>query len=160
MPESTTAATLARLDRILAGQPARQLFVLGDLLHDAAGLGPAVVDALTAWRHRLGSLDVVLVRGNHDRRAGDRRRRCGIQIMEEPARLADLHLCHELDSGARDRFVLAGHVHPAFRLRGRRGAVRLPCFWFRSGGAILPGLRRIPPVPARSCPAPRRPPPI
>jgi len=138
VPESTTAATLARLDRILAGQPARQLFVLGDLLHDAAGLGPAVVDALIAWRHRHGSLDVVLVRGNHDRRAGDPPARCGIRVVDEPAPLADLHLCHEPDSGARDRFIVAGHVHPAFRLRGRHGAVRLPCFWFRSGSAILP----------------------
>lgn len=104
MPESTTAATLARLD-VAESWPASRLvglFVLGDLLHDAAGLGPAVVDALTAWRHRHGSLDVVLVRGNHDRRAGDPPARCGIRIMEEPARLADLHLCHEPDSGARD----------------------------------------------------------
>ena len=138
VPESTTAATLARLDRILAGQPARQLFVLGDLLHDAAGLGASVIDALTAWRHRHGSLDVVLVRGNHDRKAGDLPARCGIRVVDDSARLADLHLCHEPDSGARDRFTLAGHVHPAFRLRGRHGAVRLPCFWFRSGGAVLP----------------------
>jgi DNA ligase-associated metallophosphoesterase len=137
VPESTTAATLARLDRILACLPVRRLFVLGDLLHDAQARNPLVIDALAAWRDAYGPLDVVLVRGNHDRAAGDPPACCGIRVADEPVRLADLRLCHEPGDGD-EAFMLAGHVHPAFRLRGRRDALRLPCFWFRAGGAVLP----------------------
>jgi metallophosphoesterase superfamily enzyme len=37
------------------------------------------------------------------------------------------------------RYVLAGHVHPAVRLRGPgRQHERLPCFWIRREGAVLP----------------------
>jgi metallophosphoesterase superfamily enzyme len=36
------------------------------------------------------------------------------------------------------RYVLAGHLHPAYRLAGRRDAVRLPCFWFGAKVGVLP----------------------
>ncbi|HPU50541.1 MAG TPA: ligase-associated DNA damage response endonuclease PdeM [Burkholderiaceae bacterium] len=141
VPEATTAATLARLDRLLAHLPARQLLVLGDLLHDAIAQHPRVIDALTAWRHAHRSLDVVLVRGNHDRRAGDPPAHCAIRVVDEPAALAGLRLRHHPlppDSPGAEGFAVSGHLHPAIRLRGRHGAVRLPCFWFRAASLVLP----------------------
>src|SRR5512144_2160135 len=71
VPAGTTEGTLARIDATLARTGAARLVFLGDFLHARQGRSAATVAALGAWRERHGELDVVLVRGNHDRRAGD-----------------------------------------------------------------------------------------
>ena len=35
-------------------------------------------------------------------------------------------------------YALAGHVHPAVRLRGEGESLRLPCFWFGARYGVLP----------------------
>ena len=34
--------------------------------------------------------------------------------------------------------MLAGHLHPAYRVTGRNDSVRLPCFWFGVRVGVLP----------------------
>ena len=36
------------------------------------------------------------------------------------------------------RYVIAGHLHPAYRISGRVDSLRLPCFWVRERYAVLP----------------------
>src|SRR5690606_14539343 len=47
------------------------------------------------WRARHRKVDVVLVRGNHDSRAGDPPARCGIEVVNPGHRVAGLRLLHE-----------------------------------------------------------------
>jgi DNA ligase-associated metallophosphoesterase len=154
VPEATTAATLARLDALVDSMRPLALCVLGDLLHSPAAQAPTVIDALAAWRARHGNLRVVLVRGNHDDRAGDPPAHCRIEVVEEPWRFAGLELRHEPDPNLlTERLVtgiapegeiaepvhsISGHLHPVIRLRGRADALRLPCFWTRGRCTVLP----------------------
>ena len=71
LPRGSTAADLARLTSILRETGARRLVVLGDFLHAAAGRVAALDRAFRAWRDEHAAVDVMLVRGNHDDRAGD-----------------------------------------------------------------------------------------
>src|SRR6478752_4639680 len=72
LPPGTTTDDLARLDRALARTGARRLILLGDLFHARAGRhAAATLVTVAAWRSAHPSLDVLLVRGNHDRSAGD-----------------------------------------------------------------------------------------
>src|SRR5947208_5965652 len=71
LPGGTTAADLDRLADLIVRHQARRLFLLGDLVHARAGLTPNTLAALAAWRDRLPSVEIILVRGNHDRRSGD-----------------------------------------------------------------------------------------
>lgn len=146
VPAGPTAATLRRLDALLDDCGARRLVVLGDLLHARPAQAPATVDALHAWRRGRAALECVLVRGNHDDRAGDPPAALGIGTVDAPSPLGPFVLCHEPLGDAApaggpraDGYRLAGHVHPAVRLHGRAGdSARLPCFAVGARETVLP----------------------
>lgn len=138
VPRGTTASSLARLDAALARTGATRVIFLGDLLHAKEGRSPETLRLLGEWRTACAALDVVLVRGNHDRAAGDPPESLGIACVDAPmleGPFAFTHHPRDIDG----RYGFAGHVHPAVRLRGRgRQYERLPCFWARERGMVLP----------------------
>jgi DNA ligase-associated metallophosphoesterase len=149
VPTGPTEATLHRLGELVDGCGAQRLVVLGDLLHGRTAQQSATVSALHAWRRGRGALEIVLVRGNHDDRAGDPPAALGIEVVDALARLGPFALSHEPrpapgePSTARGEPVagyrLAGHLHPAVRLHGRAGdSLRLPCFRIGPDEAVLP----------------------
>ncbi len=147
VPE-TAEADLARLFRLIERTGAERLVVLGDFFHAASAHCTPVLDALRRWRRRTVELAVVLVRGNHDRHAGDPPADLGIACVDEPWLLPEVALVHEpgpdaahdaaaLSEGERPR--IAGHLHPAARLRDVGGmSARLPCFVVDPACLILP----------------------
>jgi DNA ligase-associated metallophosphoesterase len=137
VPESA-AADLTRLNRALERTGASRLALLGDFLHARAGRALAVLAAIAAWRAAHPRLEVVLVRGNHDARAGDPPPAWGITAVNAPFVLGPFALCHYPDTPA-PAYILAGHLHPAVVLTGPgRQRERLPCFLIGPTRAILP----------------------
>jgi uncharacterized protein len=138
VPRGTTTGTLDRLsDAIVATAAARVVF-LGDLLHARDGRDPHTLERLSAWRHRWDDVDVLLVRGNHDRGAGDPPPEAGITCLAAPVRESPFVLAHhpKLDD---EGYVFAGHLHPAAVMRGAgRQRECLPCFWVRPRVMVLP----------------------
>ncbi len=138
VPEALTAADLGRLDRALERTGAVRLIILGDLLHARAGRAPAVLEAVAAWRAGRPALELLLVRGNHDRGAGDPPPAWGVRCVDEPHLLAPFALRH-LPEASPAGYVLAGHLHPAVALLGPgRQRERLPCFVVGPRLAVLP----------------------
>jgi DNA ligase-associated metallophosphoesterase len=138
VPEGTTAATIARLDLLLHATRARRIIFLGDFLHAREGRHPATLDSIDAWRAERAAVDMLLVRGNHDRRAGDPPQSLQIECVDGPHVDGPFALAHH-PSRVHDRYVLAGHLHPGARLYGAgRERARLPCFWFGAECAVLP----------------------
>lgn len=138
VPRGTTEATLARLDALLARHDCEQLIILGDFLHARAAQAPATLATLQAWRERHRPLKIVLIRGNHDRSAGDPPASLGIEVVSEPWLLEPFALQHEPHPHLTQP-VLAGHVHPVFILRGKaRQRLRLPCFLIDGQVSLLP----------------------
>lgn len=141
VPSGTTSEGLLRLDTLLAQTQAERIVFLGDLLHAATGRSAALLDAVTAWRRRHAALELLLVRGNHDRHAGDPPPAWQVRCVEEPyplPGLPGLALAHHPEP-APGVYVLAGHVHPAVVLLGRaRQRMRLPCFHFGPRVGLLP----------------------
>jgi DNA ligase-associated metallophosphoesterase len=142
VPAGPTQATLARLGALVDSCGAARLVVLGDLLHARPAQQPATVDALRAWRAARRALHCVLVRGNHDDRAGDPPADLGVDVVDAPSPLGPFALCHEPcreDDAATQGYRLAGHLHPAVRLHGRAGdSVRVPCFRVDARETVLP----------------------
>ncbi|CAM4041783.1 DEAD/DEAH box helicase [Pseudomonas reidholzensis] len=138
VPRGTTDATLARLDALLAAHDCQQLIILGDFLHARPARAPAIVAKLKAWRQRHAPLRIVLVRGNHDRHAGDPPAELNIDVQDQPWLQEPFALQHEPASNSTHP-VIAGHVHPAFILRGKgRQRLRLPCFLIEDKVSLLP----------------------
>jgi DNA ligase-associated metallophosphoesterase len=136
-----TDATFADLDRLalaLAETGAERLAILGDLFHAKAGRSPHLFAAVADWLERHRSLDVLLVRGNHDRHAGDPPPAWGFRCESEPVADGPFALRH-MPEPTPDRYTLAGHVHPAVTLRGAgRQRLTLPAFVFGGRVGLLP----------------------
>ncbi len=100
----------------------------------------ATHDLFAAWRDRHAALEILLVRGNHDRSAGDPPPEWRIACVPEPHEAGTLALCHEPPDRTLDsRPALAGHLHPCVTLQGRGSArMNLPCFWVRPRVLVLP----------------------
>lgn len=139
LPEGALADDLHRLDAAIEKTAPRTLVILGDFFHARTGRGPRVTEKLKEWRVRHAGVEIVLLRGNHDRSAGDPPRALEIRVVgsvsfdglllrhKPPARL----------STSREAFI-AGHIHPAVRISALGERLHAPCFWFRSDGIILP----------------------
>jgi DNA ligase-associated metallophosphoesterase len=137
VPGGTTTENLQAIDALLAVYPTIQIVFLGDFLHARAAHAPATLAAMVEWRARNPSLALTLVRGNHDKHAGDPAAVLGIQMVDEPWLHGPFAFCHHPDL-ASDGYVLAGHVHPAFRISTRIDSIRLPCFVVGKTRMILP----------------------
>ena len=138
VPGGTTGEGLARLDAALRRTGAGEIVFLGDLFHARQGKSAAVLAEVREWRARHPALRLLLVRGNHDRGAGDPPADLGFEVADPPRASSPFIYAHhpEPDAGG---YVLAGHIHPAVVLRGRGGTrERLPCFHFARGVGILP----------------------
>lgn len=150
VPVSATDATLARLSRLIDALNATSVIVLGDWLHGPRALDPVVLSRLSDWRARHAATKITVVGGNHDASAGAMPASLDIDSVDEPFAAPDrsgLWLAHHperIDASDAEmheprRYLLAGHLHPALRLRSRADdSVRLPCWWFGSTIGVLP----------------------
>ena len=138
VPGGTTTEGLARLTRAIERVAPARLVILGDLFHAREGKAPATLAAAREWRARHAELPVTLVRGNHDRHAGDPPGELRIDCCDAPCAEPPFVLAHHpFDSP--HGYVLAGHVHPSVTLRGvGRQRQRLPCFHFGARRGVLP----------------------
>ena len=143
VPRGATAGDFGRLSALIERTRAERLVVLGDLLHAAAGRVAALDAAFRRWRAAHAALEVMLVRGNHDARAGDPPPTWGIAVVAEPYPLAPFVLCHE-PLVPRTGYALCGHVHPGVRITGHAyESARLPCFVIGQRRMLLPAFGRL-----------------
>ena len=138
VPRGTKTGSLSRLDAALSRTGAARIVFLGDFLHAREGREPETTRVVGEWRRRNGSIDMLLVRGNHDKRAGDPGPEIEIRCVDPPLAEPPFVFTHK-PAVSDDGYVLCGHVHPAARLTGPgRETVRLPCFWARPRTMVLP----------------------
>lgn len=141
VPGGTDETDRARLTRLLTAYGSRRLIVLGDFLH--APLDPASQEAceMELWTLSLDGIRIQVIAGNHDRGVCTGWRGSIDWIsgehLEPPFRFI-----HDDVSAYATRaaaFSLSGHVHPVIALKGlRKRAARVPVFWLRENGLILP----------------------
>lgn len=138
VPQGTTSQNLQRLNALLSTYPTEQLIFLGDFLHAPKSHAPATIAALRHWRAQHPQLRCILVRGNHDKQAGDPPASLNIETVDEPYLLGKLALQH-IPTPHATHHVIAGHIHPAFRLQGKaRQRLVLPCFYHQDNITLLP----------------------
>jgi DNA ligase-associated metallophosphoesterase len=135
VPEVMAQDDLAVLsDLIHEYQPEKILF-LGDLFHSDKN---ADWDWFAMWREQFPKLEIVLVRGNHDRHY----RELNVRLYDELTVGPFLMLHHPQNNECLQQsgqYTFCGHIHPGVKLTGRgRQAVTLPCFAFSAKQGILP----------------------
>jgi DNA ligase-associated metallophosphoesterase len=148
-PEGVTERDLERLTELVTSHKAKRLLILGDLIHAQDGLTPEETALFDTFRQQHLALSMVLIIGNHDRKAkvpeswhleqvrGDMHEGPFTFAHEYEARPAKKTSKQVAD--AVERYTLCGHIHPAVNLYGKaRQRERLPCFWVRNKYAVLP----------------------
>jgi DNA ligase-associated metallophosphoesterase len=138
LPSGTTTENVERLGRAIDKTGATQVVFLGDFLHSAQGRTASTLGRFSAWRDARKALELTIVRGNHDKKAGDPPDAWDVRCIEAGERLGPFVLNHEPGAARGGGYALAGHIHPAVRLSSGGESLRLPCFWFGSRYGVLP----------------------
>ena len=143
VPRGATQSDLARLTRLVARTGAGRVVILGDFFHARAGRVRALDASFVAWREQHAALEVTLVRGNHDRHAGDPPAHWNIACGADPHVLPPFIGVHH-PVAPPSGYALCGHVHPGVWIHGAGGeSARLPCFVLGARRAILPAFGRL-----------------
>lgn len=138
LPSGTTGENVQRLGRAIDRTHARHVVFLGDFLHSAEARAARTLQRFAAWREERRGVALTLVRGNHDRKAGDPPVEWNIECVEAGESFGPFVLNHEPGPSA-GGYALAGHIHPAVRLSAEgEASLRLPCFWFAKRHGVLP----------------------
>jgi DNA ligase-associated metallophosphoesterase len=141
VPEATFEAESSTLAELAIRKGAREIWVLGDLIHHPQGLDGPFREKLRRWVDSLAGVRMVLVPGNHDRAAREWAPNCGIALAPEGIRKGEFRFLHEAESG--EGFVWSGHTHPSLRIPELFGNRKLPCFLLRRNEAHLPAYSRL-----------------
>ena len=138
VPQGTTSNNLQRLNALINRYDVEQIIFLGDFLHAPKSHAVSTLAALRNWRLKLASMQCTLIRGNHDLRAGDPPPDLDFTVVSEPYLLDDFALQH-IPKPHPTHHVIAGHVHPVFRLVGKgRQSITLPCLYHSQEMTLLP----------------------
>jgi uncharacterized protein len=133
LPPYDTRETLTRLEAEVAALSPALIVLLGDTFHDRRSEGRLAQDDAERLRLLAAGRRLVWVVGNHD---ADGPQRLPGEARAE-LRLGGLMLRHEPQPGPQAG-ELAGHLHPAAKVRAPRGVVRRRCFITDGERAILP----------------------
>lgn len=136
LPTGVLEDDLARLSQALRVTQAQRLLLVGDLVHSRRGITPAVTERITAWRAGH-DVEMVLVRGNHDRHLKLLPPEWRMDVLEEHADEGPFRFSHHPEP-ATGRYSWAGHLHPVLRLSSGADRLRLPCFHLGPSVGILP----------------------
>jgi hypothetical protein len=135
LPPGVLEDDLARLSAALRATGARRLLLVGDLVHSLRSLTREVVTSVAAWRSGH-DVEMVLVRGNHDRRL-ELPPTWSMELVESHLDLGPFRFSHHPEP-AEGHYVWAGHIHPTVRLDTGADRLRLPCFHLSAGVGVLP----------------------
>ncbi len=135
LPTGSTTNDFERLDALLARTQARQLVILGDLLHGSIADDAAWLTAFTRWREKHWKLALRVARGNHDRAVsalGPWLDECAESLALGPT------CCRHMIDIELEAWQLAGHVHPCIRVNAPGIRERVALFWIHRHTFTLP----------------------
>jgi uncharacterized protein len=140
VPAGSDEDDRAALKQLVRESNAERLIILGDFLHAPLAADSPDAQELESWSRSFGSLHILVIAGNHDRGAArpwTSIEWCDGELWEPPFRF--VHDASELRGSNVADFSISGHIHPVMKLGSlRRPGLRVPVFWQRPGGLVLP----------------------
>jgi DNA ligase-associated metallophosphoesterase len=133
LPPYDTRETLDRLEAEVAALSPATVVLLGDTFHDRRSEDRLPGDDAERLRALATGLRLIWVIGNHDADGPQRLPGDAVDELE----LEGLIFRHEPQAGPQPGEV-AGHLHPAAKVRASKGSVRRRCFVTDAERAILP----------------------
>jgi DNA ligase-associated metallophosphoesterase len=137
VPASMYASDLLKLGHLINQLDPAKVFILGDLFHVGHNND---VDLFKSWKDAYREIDIILIKGNHDRFDAGKSSELGIEIIDEYILNGKFLLRHVPGNLPNDGLLtISGHIHPAVRIFGKgKQSVVLSCFHLSKHTLILP----------------------
>ncbi|MEM7259111.1 MAG: ligase-associated DNA damage response endonuclease PdeM [Pseudomonadota bacterium] len=136
VPAGISEHTLNTLIHAVDSSAAERLIILGDLLHATPGRSESWQAHFNAQLATRRNLHVQVIIGNHDSKTARDRVVADLnwqQSLHEPP-FVFTHEPHHDQRG----HVVAGHIHPVYKLTAGRRRLRAPVFWCRQHYTVMP----------------------
>ena len=101
---------LQRLELLVNHYQAKQLIVVGDLFHAEINTD---MDLFSSWRNNNPDLEIILIKGNHDRLKQEVYDSFDINCCQKQLDLEPFIFIHE-PANLKSQFLVSGHIHPEF----------------------------------------------
>jgi DNA ligase-associated metallophosphoesterase len=131
LPPYDTAATLARMERVIARYAPRAVIALGDSFHDGEGPDRMGENDRAALARLQGGREWMWILGNHDAAP-----RPGIGGRFIPVLALDRLVFRHEPTGAQGE--IAGHLHPLARVTAAGRAISRRCFASDGTRLVMP----------------------
>jgi DNA ligase-associated metallophosphoesterase len=147
VPQSLYKEDMQRLVAQIQYFKPTTMIVVGDMFHSHAN---KELDLFTKWRDDFPSLQILLVKGNHDILNRKWYSSAGIDIHEPTLKIGafcfqhDPGDCRTDEKGTYEKhYVFSGHIHPGITINGiGKQSLHFPCFYFTDTYCILPAFSR------------------
>ncbi|QSE96078.1 ligase-associated DNA damage response endonuclease PdeM [Fulvivirga lutea] len=135
VPQKANDRNIELLIGLLQQQKPERVIFLGDLFHSHYNSEWEVFGQVLK---AFPEMQFELVQGNHDIMSPYQYDKLKILVHKDQLQLSSLLLSHE-PLQEFEGYNLAGHIHPAVKLRGSaRQSLRLPCFHFGEKQGLMP----------------------
>lgn len=144
IPQNVYKEDLQRLVSLIQFFKPAQMIIVGDLFHSTVN---KELDLFIKWRNDFSSVNIRLVKGNHDILPDQWYENAGITVDHEQLELKDFtfrhDVCDELTDQASSSYCFSGHIHPGVSIRGlAKQSLHFPCFYFTNTYCVLPAFSR------------------
>jgi DNA ligase-associated metallophosphoesterase len=140
VPQNVYKEDLQRLVSLLHYFKPQKLIVVGDFFHSSAN---TELDWFRRWRESFLSLQIILVRGNHDILTDHWYADTAIDVVSPTLQIASFLFSHDQCKTESDVYSFCGHIHPGIVINGLgKQSLRFPCFYFGEQHCILPAFSK------------------
>lgn len=137
VPSTIAQSDLQRLSLLIEKYRPETLLVTGDMFHHGVNTD---IDDFASWRKQYTSLNLLLVKGNHDKLADADYAAMDIEIHEPSFCLGPFCFIHDAPKTNEEAlYPISGHIHPGVSIVGKaKQRLKFPCFYFGKDYAVLP----------------------
>jgi DNA ligase-associated metallophosphoesterase len=144
VPQNIYKEDLQRLVMSIQHFNPAQLIIVGDLFHSHEN---KELDWFKRWRADLSSVNIQLVKGNHDILHNQWYEEAGMIVHDEELVINDFSFRHDPISEPvahnSQPFSFTGHIHPGISIHGlAKQSLHFPCFYFTNEHCVLPAFSR------------------
>ena len=145
VPQSVFREDMQRLISLIQYFKPQKLIVVGDMFHSSAN---KELDLFKRWRADFESLEIKLVKGNHDILNRRWYAQSRIELFDSTLKISEFCFQHDpgecgKDDVGKNHYVFSGHIHPGITIHGSgKQTLKFPCFYFTDSFCILPAFSR------------------
>lgn len=144
VPQQVYKEDLQRFFSLATDLKPERILVVGDFFHSTDN---EEHNLFLRWKNDFNSLQITLIKGNHDILGNTWYENAGIQLIEDFYEIGQFRFQHDPAENdflvKENTFVFSGHLHPGIQMRGiGKQSLRLPCFYFTQNQCILPAFSK------------------